>query len=97
MGRLGTPEDVADAVAYLCGDGAGWVTGQVLTLDGGLLNAGGTPVTDAVGKRQAAPGPEGARFGSRRRLTSGAHGGSIACSVNARELNRLATGVRSAT
>ncbi|WP_460772806.1 SDR family oxidoreductase [Microbacterium sp. GXF7504] len=42
MGRLGTPEDVADAVAYLCGDGAGWVTGQVLTLDGGLLNAGGT-------------------------------------------------------
>src|SRR5690606_36159441 len=43
MGRLGTPEDVADAVAYLCGDGAGWVTGQVLSLDGGLLNAGGTP------------------------------------------------------
>ncbi|WP_298039638.1 SDR family oxidoreductase [uncultured Microbacterium sp.] len=41
-GRLGTPDDVADAVAYLCGDGAGWITGQVLTLDGGLLNAGGT-------------------------------------------------------
>ncbi|MGP6177288.1 SDR family oxidoreductase [Microbacterium sp. A196] len=42
MGRLGTPEDVADAVAYLCVDGSGWVTGQVLNLDGGLLNAGGT-------------------------------------------------------
>ncbi|WP_460800901.1 SDR family oxidoreductase [Microbacterium sp. GXF6406] len=42
VGRLGTPDDVADAVAYLCDDGSGWVTGQVLTLDGGLLNAGGT-------------------------------------------------------
>lgn len=42
MGRLGIPEDVAEAVAYLCSDRASWVTGQVLTLDGGLLNAGGT-------------------------------------------------------
>lgn len=42
MGRLGVPEDVAEAVAYLCSDRASWVTGQVLTLDGGLLNAGGT-------------------------------------------------------
>jgi len=41
LGRLGTPEDVADAVAFLVGDGATWITGQVLTLDGGLLSAGG--------------------------------------------------------
>jgi NAD(P)-dependent dehydrogenase (short-subunit alcohol dehydrogenase family) len=40
--RLGRPEDVAAAVAYLVSDDASWVTGQVLTLDGGLLNAGGT-------------------------------------------------------
>lgn len=39
--RLGKPEDVAAAVAYLVSDDASWVTGQVLTLDGGLLNAGG--------------------------------------------------------
>ncbi|MGO4384740.1 SDR family oxidoreductase [Specibacter sp. RAF43] len=39
--RLGTPDDVAAAVAFLVSADAGWVTGQVLTLDGGLLNAGG--------------------------------------------------------
>ncbi|MGW8483036.1 SDR family oxidoreductase [Microbacterium sp. NPDC055903] len=42
LGRLGAPEDVADAVAYLTSDASSWVTGQVLTLDGGLGNAGGT-------------------------------------------------------
>ncbi|MFD4958362.1 SDR family oxidoreductase [Microbacterium sp. NPDC058389] len=41
LGRLGTPEDVAGAVAFLVGDDAAWITGQVLTLDGGLLSAGG--------------------------------------------------------
>lgn len=42
LGRLGTPADVASAVLFLCSDEAAWITGQVLTLDGGLLNAGGT-------------------------------------------------------
>jgi len=42
LGRLGVPEDVAGAVAFLVGPDAAWMTGQVLTLDGGLLNAGGT-------------------------------------------------------
>lgn len=41
LGRLGVPEDVAAAVAYLASDDAAWVTGQVLTLDGGLTLAGG--------------------------------------------------------
>lgn len=40
--RLGTPEDIAAAVAYLVSDDASWVTGQLLTLDGGLLTAGGS-------------------------------------------------------
>lgn len=39
--RLGLPEDVAGAVAYLLSDDAAWVTGQVLTLDGGMLLTGG--------------------------------------------------------
>ena len=39
-GRLGVPEDVGEAAAYLLGDGAGWVTGQTLVLDGGALSRG---------------------------------------------------------
>ena len=37
MGRLGAPEDVAMAVAFLCSEDAGYVTGQVLTVDGGMV------------------------------------------------------------
>ena len=36
MGRLGTPEDVAGLVAFLCSDEAGYITGQVIRVDGGL-------------------------------------------------------------
>jgi 2-keto-3-deoxy-L-fuconate dehydrogenase len=36
MGRLGTPEEVAEAALYLAEDGAGFVTGSTLTIDGGI-------------------------------------------------------------
>jgi len=36
VGRLGVPEDIAAAVAYLTADDAGYITGQVLVVDGGL-------------------------------------------------------------
>jgi len=36
MGRLGSPDDVAAAIAYLLSSDAAWVTGQVLGVDGGL-------------------------------------------------------------
>ena len=37
LGRLGTPEDIAAAVAFLAGGGASFITGQVLTSDGGFI------------------------------------------------------------
>ncbi len=36
MGRLGTPEDIADVVAFLASDDARWVTGQCIDVSGGL-------------------------------------------------------------
>ena len=36
MGRMGAPEDVARAVAFLASDNAAYITGQVLAVDGGM-------------------------------------------------------------
>jgi 3-oxoacyl-[acyl-carrier protein] reductase len=36
LGRLGTPEDVAASVVFLCSDMANYITGQVLRINGGL-------------------------------------------------------------
>ena len=36
LGRMGTPEEIAWAVAFLATERAGFITGQVLTVDGGL-------------------------------------------------------------
>jgi 3-oxoacyl-[acyl-carrier protein] reductase len=37
MKRLGKPEEVAEAVAFLASDGAGFITGQILDINGGYL------------------------------------------------------------
>lgn len=36
LGRLGTPEDVGSVVAFLASDAASYITGQVITVDGGM-------------------------------------------------------------
>lgn len=36
LGRIGEPEDIASAIAYLLGPESSWVTGQVLSVDGGF-------------------------------------------------------------
>jgi NAD(P)-dependent dehydrogenase (short-subunit alcohol dehydrogenase family) len=42
LGRHGQPEDVVTAIAFLAGDGARWITGTTLPVDGGVL-AGRSP------------------------------------------------------
>jgi len=43
MGRWGEPSDIAEAVAYLCGPHATWMTGEVLRVSGGLEGVSAVP------------------------------------------------------
>ncbi len=56
LGRVGTPEEVAAAVLWLCSNQAGFITGTTLTIDGGKL-AGTPPFMVKAGPTAAAPSP----------------------------------------
>jgi 3-oxoacyl-[acyl-carrier protein] reductase len=47
LGRVGYPEDIAGAVAFLASDDASYITGQVLYVDGGMLAQLRSPQVDA--------------------------------------------------
>jgi len=40
VGRLGVPEDIANAAVFLCSDAASWITGTTVVIDGGALLRG---------------------------------------------------------
>jgi NAD(P)-dependent dehydrogenase (short-subunit alcohol dehydrogenase family) len=37
VGRMGKPEEIAEAVVWLCSDAASFVTGPTMTVDGGYV------------------------------------------------------------
>jgi NAD(P)-dependent dehydrogenase (short-subunit alcohol dehydrogenase family) len=37
VGRMGKPEEIAEAVVWLCSDAASFVTGHTMTVDGGYV------------------------------------------------------------
>jgi NAD(P)-dependent dehydrogenase (short-subunit alcohol dehydrogenase family) len=37
MGRVGNPEEIAEAVVWLCSNAASFVTGHTMTVDGGMV------------------------------------------------------------
>jgi NAD(P)-dependent dehydrogenase (short-subunit alcohol dehydrogenase family) len=43
LGRLGQPEDIAGAITWLLSGDSGWVTGQIIDVDGGRLLVGDEP------------------------------------------------------
>jgi NAD(P)-dependent dehydrogenase (short-subunit alcohol dehydrogenase family) len=47
LGRLGEPEDIAPAVVFLCSDGASWITGETITIDGGQILSRNSPAERA--------------------------------------------------
>ena len=50
MGRVGRPEDIAAAVAFLSADESGFVNGASLAVDGGLTAGSFKMIKDMIGK-----------------------------------------------
>jgi NAD(P)-dependent dehydrogenase (short-subunit alcohol dehydrogenase family) len=57
LGRIGEPEDQASAVVWLCSDNASFITGAVLSVDGGQM--AGSPLSLKPGERYSRQIAEG--------------------------------------
>ena len=53
LGRHGQPADVVEAILFLAGPGAGWITGPVLPVDGGVLAGRAPAVQPAATEAEA--------------------------------------------
>ncbi|HEY3081675.1 MAG TPA: SDR family NAD(P)-dependent oxidoreductase [Chloroflexota bacterium] len=50
LGRLGEPEDIAGAIAFLASDAAAWINGAILPVDGGFLAGRPLPLSSEQGR-----------------------------------------------
>lgn len=65
-GRIGEPEDIADAIAFLAAPTSSWVTGENLVVDGGMLVGNKTIDVTTPGKSGAADKPADGQSGVER-------------------------------
>jgi NAD(P)-dependent dehydrogenase (short-subunit alcohol dehydrogenase family) len=59
MQRLGTPEDIASVVAFVCGPEAAYLTGENINVDGGLRHTGSEALLETGGGNFSAQKPGG--------------------------------------
>lgn len=65
-GRIGEPEDIADAIAFLAAPTSSWLTGENLVVDGGMLVGNKTIDVTAPGNSSAQDKPAGGQSGVER-------------------------------
>lgn len=65
-GRIGEPEDIADAIAFLAAPTSSWLTGENLVVDGGMLVGNKTIDVTTPGKSGATDKPAGGQSGVER-------------------------------